>query len=113
MPGKRESCVPYTKAINPRFCTGLLPDFVFLNQAFFMFLGLYTLYGGILLPYENIPAGFRWVYYTNPGRWLLVDGLLSTTRSTITHAVLGYVHASDALQFTKSLDPRTWSTLPF
>jgi len=46
-----------------------------------MFLGLYTLYGGILLPYENIPAGFQWVYYTNPGRWLLIRELLSTAPS--------------------------------
>lgn len=33
-----------------------------------MFIGLYTLYGGILLTYDNIPAGFRWIYYTNPGQ---------------------------------------------
>lgn len=38
-------------------------------QAYFMFLGLYTLYGGIVIVYENIPACFKWVYYTNPGRW--------------------------------------------
>ena len=33
-----------------------------------MFLGLYTLYGGIVIVYENIPACFKWVYYTNPGQ---------------------------------------------
>lgn len=38
------------------------------KQPYFMFIGLYTLYGGILLTYDNIPAWFRWIYYTNPGR---------------------------------------------
>lgn len=33
-----------------------------------MCIGLYTLYGGILLTYDSIPAGCSWIYYTNPGR---------------------------------------------
>lgn len=46
-----------------------------------MFLGLYTLYGGIVIVYENIPATFKWVYYTNPGQLLPPSLVLHLSRS--------------------------------
>lgn len=52
----------------PDDCFPIAPSI--LDQPFFMFIGLYLLYGGILLTYDNIPAGFRWIYYTNPGQLL-------------------------------------------
>lgn len=60
------------------------------NQAYFILLGLYTLYGGIILPYEDIPAGFRWVYYTNPGRWPLLTSCCPRSSASLC-AVLGII----------------------
>ena len=48
-----------------------------LGQLYFILVALYTLYSGVILLYDNIPAGFLWVYYTNPGRCPLLMYVLA------------------------------------
>ncbi|CAM9750666.1 unnamed protein product [Ectocarpus sp. 12 AP-2014] len=41
------------------------------HPVYFMLLGLYYTFSGVLVTFENVPRGFLWVYYTNPATWFI------------------------------------------